>query len=321
MPIVSVIIAAYNCRQTIGRAIESAQRQSLTDIEIVVADDASSDDTAAFVQSLAAADARLKLVRLPQNGGVSAARNAAIEAARGQWIAVLDADDWYEPSRLEILLKGATDLQADAICDNLRIYDHAREQVVDETRHGGHSTIILMPEFLFMHDTPLRLHAIGYLKPMVRAEFLRRHGIAYNLEFRAGEDFLFLMEILLKGGRGFLIPGAYYVYRHRISPTTRKISPHSRSEAGFELAVRGCDYIRQKYGASMSRAALKALAHKRGVFVSRIHCGEMIGALRQRKPLEAACILARCPFIIVLLTATAAKWIYANIFIYRPGAK
>ena len=137
MPTVSVIIAAYNCRPTIGRAIESACKQTLRDIEIIVADDASTDGTFDFVKLLADADKRIKLIKLPQNGGPGVARNAAIKAAIGDWIAVLDADDWYEPRRLEALLKAAKDLNADLVCDNLKIYDHARGEVVDQTRHGG----------------------------------------------------------------------------------------------------------------------------------------------------------------------------------------
>src|ERR1700722_8578467 len=96
MPVVSVIIAAYNCRATIGRAIESACNQTLRDIEIIVADDASTDGTYDLVKSLADADKRIKLMKLPQNGGPAVARNTAINAALGEWIAVLDADDWYE---------------------------------------------------------------------------------------------------------------------------------------------------------------------------------------------------------------------------------
>ena len=315
MTTVSIIIAAYNGRQTIERAIASAQKQTLRDIEIVVADDASTDGTYEFVQSLAAADARIKPLRLHQNGGVSVARNAAIAAAAGQWVAVLDADDWYEPERIEMMLKAAQALNANLICDNLKIYDHAREAVVDETRHGGRGVTSLTPEFLSRRDTPLQRHAIGYIKPFVRREFLRAHNIDYNTQYRSGEDFLFLEEILLNGGKGFLVPESYYVYVHRISPTTRKISPHSRSEAGFDLSVRGCDYLMQKYGASMTAEAKNALLYKRWVFDSRIKCSDMIAALRQRKILQAARILAGRPFILVLVGATLIKTIYANILL------
>ena len=127
---------------------------------------------------------------------------------------------------------------------------------------------------------------------------MKAHNIAYNPQYRAGEDFLFLVEVPLSGGKAFLIPEAYYVYVHRISPTTRKISPHSHSEAGFDLAVRGCDYILQKYGNTLSPQTRRAVLKKRWIFESRMKCSDMLAALRQKKIGDAARILAERPFIL-----------------------
>jgi succinoglycan biosynthesis protein ExoO len=319
---VSVVIAAYNCRSTLGRAIESAQRQTLRDIEIVVVDDGSVDGTFEFAQSFTASDPRIKCLRLAQNSGVSTARNAAIGIATGEWIAILDADDRYEPERLETMLKAAHDLGADVVCDNLKIYDHMREEIVDQTQHGGKDRATpLTPEFLFRRDTPLHLHAIGYLKPMMRKKFLQAHSITYNVKYRAGEDFYLLAEVVLNGGCAFLIPGAFYVYVHRISPTTRKISPHSRSEAGFALTVEGCDELIRVYGASMTSQARQALQQRRWIFESRIMCGDMLAALRQKRFVAAFGILLARPFIMVLIGTTAAKLVYANLLTCRQRLK
>ncbi|MGE3623450.1 MAG: glycosyltransferase family 2 protein [Bdellovibrionales bacterium] len=318
MPVVSIIIAAYNCKATIGRAIESAQCQTLGDIEIIIADDASTDGTYEFVQSLAAADPRIRALKLPNNGGPAAARNAAMAAAAGDWVAVLDADDWYEPGRLEAMHRAALEMKADLVCDNLKIYDHARDEVVEETRHGSAGRLTeLTSEYLSRRDTPLSRHAIGYIKPMTRRQFMIAHNIAYNLQFRAGEDFIFLQEILLNGGRGILVPQACYVYVHRISPTTRKISPHSRSEAGFGLSLRGCDFLMQKYKASMPPAAREGLVYKRGVFESRIACSQMLAELRHGKLVNAVLIALKHPFIFMLMATTVTKLIYANMLFYR----
>jgi glycosyltransferase involved in cell wall biosynthesis len=322
MPKISILIPAYNCAHTIGRAIESARRQTLRDIEIVVVDDASSDGTFAFVESLAAVEPRIKCMRLTKNGGASAARNAAIEMATGEWVAVLDADDWYENDRLEIMLAAAEKMGADLVCDNLEIFDHARREVVGETDHGRRNEIFqLTPEYLFDHDNPLRRHAIGYLKPMMRKDFLRAHNLAYDLRHRAGEDFLLLTEIVLNGGRAFVLPVARYVYVHRISPTTRKISPSSRSEAGFTYLVEGCDELARKYGKSMTPVARKALAHRRWIFESRIKCDHMLAAVRQKNFPKALAILAGRPFILILIGTTLTKWIYANILLFERSLK
>jgi len=100
-PLVSVITAAYNAEAFIAQAIASVQAQSLADWEMLIADDASGDRTAAIVEAAAAQDPRVRLIRLVQNGGVARARNAALAAARGRFIAFLDSDDLWLPEKLE----------------------------------------------------------------------------------------------------------------------------------------------------------------------------------------------------------------------------
>ncbi len=100
-PLVSVITAAFNAESFIAETIASVQAQSLTDWEMLIADDASNDRTAEIVQALAAEDPRVRLIRLEKNGGVARARNAALAEARGRYIAFLDSDDLWLPQKLE----------------------------------------------------------------------------------------------------------------------------------------------------------------------------------------------------------------------------
>jgi glycosyltransferase involved in cell wall biosynthesis len=95
---ISVIIPLYNRREEIGRAVASALRQSHAPYEIVVVDDASCDGSAAAVAVLG--DKRVRLVRHERNRGAAAARNTGIAAAEGEWIALLDSDDEWEPDKL-----------------------------------------------------------------------------------------------------------------------------------------------------------------------------------------------------------------------------
>ncbi len=318
-PEVSVIMPVYNCAGTVARAIASAQRQTLRDLEIVVVDDCSTDGTWGVVQAMAAADPRIRPVRLAQNVGAGGARNAALDHATGAWIAVLDADDWYEEARLESLLGAARAAGADVVLDNLQIFDHSRGGVVDVTRHHGRGDVPvpLTAARFFDHDSPLRIHAMGYAKPMVRRDFLLTHGVRYDPSHRTGQDFVFLAEILLSGARGLIVPQAMYIYIHRISPTTRKISPMSRSGVNFGWIVRGCEELLAKYAATISPEDRRALEGRRRIFFARIKCGDMIAALRQGAVVKAAGILAGNPFILALLAATAAKMAYANMRLWR----
>jgi glycosyltransferase involved in cell wall biosynthesis len=101
MPKVSVIVPAYNAAHFLPAALDSVLRQTWRDWEIVVADDGSTDDTRSVVeQRIPSFGGRLRYLFQP-NRGVSAARNAALHAATGQFIALLDADDVWLPTRLE----------------------------------------------------------------------------------------------------------------------------------------------------------------------------------------------------------------------------
>jgi glycosyltransferase involved in cell wall biosynthesis len=99
MPLVTVVVPAYNAGRFLAEAIRSAQRQTYERVEILVVDDGSTDDTAEQVHALTAADPRVRLLR-QENGGVAAARNRGIEAARGAFVAPLDADDLWYPEKL-----------------------------------------------------------------------------------------------------------------------------------------------------------------------------------------------------------------------------
>jgi GT2 family glycosyltransferase len=91
-PTVSVVMPAYNAARFLAEAVESVLRQTFSDLELLIVDDGSLDDTLAIARRLAALDARLNVVATA-NGGPAAARNAALRIARGDFIALLDSDD------------------------------------------------------------------------------------------------------------------------------------------------------------------------------------------------------------------------------------
>lgn len=100
-PHISGIMAARNAAPFVGAAIESALQQTYANFELLVVDDASTDETGEIVAGYAKRDARVRLIRQETWGGPCAARNLALREARGEWIAVLDSDDLWHPNRLE----------------------------------------------------------------------------------------------------------------------------------------------------------------------------------------------------------------------------
>ena len=99
MPTVSVIMPAYNVAPYIGDAIRSALAQSFTDFELIVVDDGSKDETLQIARTLAFQDERIKIVH-QVNRGLAGARNSALRASRGEFLALLDSDDLWEPAFL-----------------------------------------------------------------------------------------------------------------------------------------------------------------------------------------------------------------------------
>ncbi len=103
---ISIVIPTYNLENYIARCLDSVLAQTYQNIEVVVVDDGSSDQTAAVVAQYAQKDARVKLIR-KENGGVTSARLRGAAEASGEWIGFVDGDDYAEPQMFERLLENA----------------------------------------------------------------------------------------------------------------------------------------------------------------------------------------------------------------------
>jgi glycosyltransferase involved in cell wall biosynthesis len=99
-PLVSVIVPVYNGAEYVGQALESALCQTYPHLEVLAIDDGSSDGSLGVLELYAAKDSRVRVLR-QHNGGVASARNRCIEEARGELIATLDADDLWQPTKIE----------------------------------------------------------------------------------------------------------------------------------------------------------------------------------------------------------------------------
>ena len=226
MPDVSVIIAAWNAERTVARAIRSACAQQGIAVEVIVADDASTDATAAVVQAIG--DPRLRYLPRLANGGPGAARNTAIAAARGAWIAVLDADDALLPGRLAGLVGTAAQHGLDIVTDNVWVEDAAggRRLFIAERLDGGLQRVTPAAYVRRNRLFGQRL-GDGYLKPVFAAAFLKRHGVAYDPAVRIGEDFLIVAEAMALGAAYARVRSAGYVYSvGSLSLSHRLTGPH-----------------------------------------------------------------------------------------------
>jgi succinoglycan biosynthesis protein ExoO len=226
MPIdVSVIIATYNVEAYIERAIESALNQHGLNVEIVVADDASTDRTMAIVRGIT--DPRVKTIQLPANGGPSVARNAAFAKATGTWLAILDGDDHFLPGRLSECLKTANKVKAQVVIDNLTVFkeaDGSSRQMYSD-RFFSQLTTLSLETFIANNRSFLGGGiSLGYVKPIFLADFLRRHNLKYDPQIRIGEDYMLLCEALANGANCAVVHQAGYVYTARAGSISHRLT-------------------------------------------------------------------------------------------------
>lgn len=122
-PLVSVIMPAYNAEKYIEQAIRSVQKQTVRSWELIVVDDRSTDKTAEQIRRLAAEDMRIIPVYSEMNHGAAESRNIALRQCRGEFVALLDADDVWHPQKLERELERARETDADLVYSSYAMID------------------------------------------------------------------------------------------------------------------------------------------------------------------------------------------------------
>jgi succinoglycan biosynthesis protein ExoO len=238
MAYVSVIIPAYNAADFISDAFRSLIGQSMANWEAIFVDDDSQDGTLDSIKLFAAADKRVKIISLSSNSGPAHARNAALEMAGGEWIAVLDADDSYSPKRLERLTGIGETTQADIVLDNQCVIDPISRRLAFLAFKPFEAEFASLNFLEFLRNVQSSsLFDFGYLKPIIRRRWLTTHDIRYQEQLRLGEDLMLLLECYAAGAKVILASKAYYYYTLQYSHLHRTQSPTTRSEAGCEALL------------------------------------------------------------------------------------
>lgn len=225
-PDVSFIMPAYNVASYVEDAIRSVLNQTGVTVEVIVVDDASRDDTPRIVARLAEVDCRIILVQQPINAGAAAARNVAIDQARGRWLAFVDADDLIAPDRSIRLIDLAEATCVEVVADNFERFNDKgtlRSTMIPE---GAQPYSFFVDTASFMRRNALfdRRANLGYIKPMFRASFIEKHRIRHQEEILIGEDYHFCLTCLLEGARFLVTSDSYYRYRVRDGSLSWRLS-------------------------------------------------------------------------------------------------
>jgi glycosyltransferase involved in cell wall biosynthesis len=219
IPTVSVLMPVRNGSGFVRTAIASALAQTCRDIEVIAVDDGSTDDTWDVLCACAREDPRVVPRRRIESAGPAAARNLGLGHVRGRWIALLDADDAFLPDRLARMIARAEQLGADLLADNLILQDFATGAPLGRAFPDAGMRLaapLTLLDILARDSTAIPIHSrFGFVKPIIRGEFLRTTCIRYQEDIRAGSDFLFYCACVLAGGKFHLDPEAGYVFSVR----------------------------------------------------------------------------------------------------------
>ena len=213
----TLVVPIFNKEQYLPRCIDSLLAQTVRDCEILLIDDGSADGSGAICDTYAAAHPeRIRVIHKP-NGGLSSARNAGIEAARGEWITFPDPDDWVEPEYVETFLELRNTHRADLICAGFwvdeggkRYPGYASAPTQTMTAEAGRRALLLPP----------RMGGFSWNK-CYRMELLRRHELRFRSDVGSAEDLDFVYRYLKHCGGVCFCPAkrTYHYDQHPESAT------------------------------------------------------------------------------------------------------
>ena len=209
---VSVIVPIYNVENYIYECIASIIKQTLQDIEIILVNDGSTDDSIIKIQKLIDNNKNIRLIN-KENGGLSSARNTGLQFATGDYVAFIDSDDYIEPSFLQQLYEEAIKYNLDiAIGGYKKLYSNIYESI---KRNNNLVDIGVTTGVNFLkNEMKCKDYRMEVWDVLYRREFLEKN----NLTFEEGlvyEDELFTPLALFKATRVKLIETNGYIYRQR----------------------------------------------------------------------------------------------------------
>ena len=232
---VSVIIPVYNVETYIRECVDSVLSQTYTDLEIILVDDGSTDSSGLICDEYSKLDSRIVVIH-KENGGLSDARNAGLDAVHGDYILFVDSDDWIQPETVSHLVKHMNEEQAEIVFfDAATVYedfedkDYREELVHKRTYHTEKGALILQTQL--ENDDYLVCACLHFL----RADFIRFH----NLRFLKGimhEDNLFTTLAFLHSERTAQLQEALYMRRLRAGSIMSQ-KQTVRSLAGISACV------------------------------------------------------------------------------------
>ncbi|WP_148631184.1 glycosyltransferase family 2 protein [Bacillus sp. E214] len=200
--LVSIIMPSYNSKVFIRQTIESVKKQTYENWELIIVDDASTDNSKDMIKEYLMDDSRIKLITLQENVGPGEARNMAIQAAKGHYIAFLNSKDLWAPNKLEKQLEFME-------AHNLA-FSYTDYQFIDE-ENQAYEPVIEMPVHLTYQDLLRDTTAIGCSTVMIDKYKVGKIQLVHNRDIP--EDFALWLSILKRGFKAKRLKNVYVYLR------------------------------------------------------------------------------------------------------------
>ncbi|MBF9030317.1 glycosyltransferase [Rhodobacterales bacterium HKCCE3408] len=279
-PLVSVVMAFRNGARYLEPAISSVLGQDHSELELLLCDDASTDTSPAIAADWAARDGRVTILRSERQGGPGVARNRGFDAATGDWIAIVDADDMIHPGRTGALLDAARQYATDIVADDLVYFGQESGRTLLQsmtlTEPWRPDAAALLAAEAGRPAVP-----VGYLKPLIRRSALG--ALRYRDYMTVGEDFDLLLRLFVSGSTGVVVPQAHYLYRRHGSSISHRLA--EADVVGMLQALRDLEHDFPDAAGALGNAinARRKALQRELTFaglVSRIKAGDATGAVK-----------------------------------------
>lgn len=216
-PKVSVIVAAYNIENYINRCIESLVNQTLYDIEIIVVNDGSTDNTLNNIEQYSKQDHRIKVIN-KSNEGLVAARKSGFEIANGEYVLFVDGDDWLKLECCDLLYNKAKKDCADIVYYNLIVAKNKKYKNVNSCIFG------IATEYKFLDLILTNKIKANIFLQLINRNFILNNNIKFPEGITYGEDLALSIELALKKPKVTYLDKNLYYYFQRSTSITNQVN-------------------------------------------------------------------------------------------------
>ena len=243
--LITIIIPVYNKEAYLGRCLDSVLAQTYPELEVLLIDDCSKDGSLKICEDYAKKDSRVRVLKQTENAGASAARNAGIEAATGDYIGFVDADDWIEPKMYEVLLDAMQKAKPGSHVVQLMSRNYAPDgtMVVAPRREDGKCEVLPRDDYfreLIMHEGDS-----SFCTKLFERDFLQKFRFAVG---KKNEDFELLLRMMPELEAGIPTAGvAGYNIRLSEDSVTRGEYKQALYEDMMYNAFTACRIARDHY--------------------------------------------------------------------------